>query len=381
MPQPGLQFLARATFQDDRGQTCRLISLRYRDHTDDPDLAATLSRIGETKTTGMWATKGWLAHVSFKRLMVTLSLVGVFVTIPILVFAVIKLDLTTATAPIAFVVYFAICMGGVMLLSRLNNTIHRDMVLNSLLRIGRCPGCAYDLRATLPATPLPSDPNSPSLIVCPECNAAWRTHRVGHAPVVPLDRPVQADIAGDTPPIGGWIKRIALRTPTIRDDRNCSVRRIELDLPGLERDIGDDGANAIRNDIANATRARRYILGLAVGILGIACFTIIGISQYLGGAAAGPTLFRVIEFAYWIWITAFLILTSWRIVTGRSRGSNKHVVQILRRHHLCPSCAKPLAGAPIGPDGCAVCTRCHAAWRVAPPTAPPETPTTTAFPS
>ncbi len=47
-----------------------------------------------------------------------------------------------------------------------------------------------------------------------------------------------------------------------------------------------------------------------------------------------------------------------------SAHETRHVVRVYLSERICPSCAYPLAGVRLEPDGCTVCPECGTAWRL-----------------
>jgi hypothetical protein len=242
---------------------------------------------------------------------------------------------------------------------------HAGRIVESLLRIGRCPGCGYDLRG--------ATPESDGVCVCPECAAAWKRERVGHAPVLRADRPITAETRRDTPSVLAALGRFVRRTPTIVDDRNRSVARVGMSLPGLENEIGAPDALEARREVSRATVVRRYGCAIPIVLVGLLVVVGSGVTMFKSRVALMSALSLL--FAAWM----LLVYTSlcWRILAGRMASTSKPVVRILRRRSICPSCAASLAGLIPEPDGCVVCTRCAAAWRVSPPTVHGSAPNTT----
>ncbi len=347
-------FWSKPTVLDDRARRVEPLKLNAKAYRDDPDLSSTVGRIHES----IWNT-GRIFSMR-RTLPILVAIVGIFVVSLLARQYLVALP-PWAPSIMVWITVFTM-MRIVMVLSRRK---HAKRIVESVLRIGRCPACGYDLRAAAP--------ESDGACVCPECGAAWKQERIGHAPVARVDLPVRPDMPGDTPSIWRRYLRFIRRTPTIVDDRDRSVARVGLDLPGLEEQIGAEHAQTVRRAVASATALRRFGCALPVAFIGLAVVTgavAMFIRSSMGMAAALPLLFAG-------WMVIVYTAICWRMLTGRLATASVPMVKTLRRAGICPSCAAYLAMLPADADGCTPCARCGSAWKLTaaaahPPLAPSD---------
>jgi hypothetical protein len=170
-------------------------------------------------------------------------------------------------------------------------------------------------------------------------------------------------MAGDTPPVSGVWFRMTSRTPTIVDDRDRSLPCVDLALPGIENEVGAVRALALRDEVHRATlpgRAGCSVLIFLFGLLWLANVVFMFSKGRVGGLVG-------VGLAFGIFMLVVYSMIAFRIWRGRARFVSKLLAVRLKSHRVCPSCGTDLAGVRVEEDGCTLCGKCGAAWKLRKP--------------
>lgn len=223
---------------------------------------------------------------------------------------------------------------------------YSERMASAILAYGRCGSCGYVLDLSIAA--------GDHLVVCPECNAAWRADRVGlvRAAAVPTAIPAEDPLAPPHVFRGLWkwygLGRMWNRDPSILDDAQRPfplICREELSQRVL---LTEDEIRTVRRPARR--RAIRTIICLCILV------------PIYAGAAVFMTKTAT-------WFFAFLLLALlfnvpvWvvqlrRMATGRSLASAQDTALLLRGVGVCPVCAARLPPVLSAPVQCG----CGATW-------------------
>ena len=329
-------FIGPVKFLDDRGQRVRLIEFGAPAAKEDPDLAVALARIAdrvhETPST-------------FAALVLAGAIpVGAFV-------GAIVLAVFVPGFP-GWVIWLAGLMGLVpawfVLLHRKRRR-YMGHIVSSLLRIARCPCCGYNFRGT--------NPGEDGKYLCPECSAAWDKSRVTFGAMRQGELAYSGALTGAHTPVHLWL-RSWLVYAKMRDDRDRVVSVLPPTLPGIEKEVGEQAAETMRDELRRRTESARGGWTVFIVLLGI---VLVGSQVWAMTHSNRGTL----SISSAILAAILLVLHvggAWRAWTGRSGTTSWKTLDYLRGRGICPSCGAGLGEVAVEKDGCAVCPCCACAW-------------------
>lgn len=224
--------------------------------------------------------------------------------------------------------------------SNRNSPLLRHSTLTALLvAYRRCGGCAYDLHDV--------SPDAEGFIACPECGASWHHSRCTRA-----DRDFREDP-----------RLKALVVDPYKYSRRGMVDHRALPLNQEVRwplhwhsnvDVSEQvlrGLNAIFVEQGRRYRTRALPLAALLWIIATAGFYIFLSEGTIGALIVVAIVFTIIVgvlyYAFWrVWMDHFMI----------TAGSD--------RLGTCNHCGQALPDTPPEFDGCRVCAKCGAAWKV-----------------
>lgn len=221
------------------------------------------------------------------------------------------------------------------------------LVCGAALAEGLCPSCGYNLHGL----PVEDD----RCCVCPECGSAWLHGRILRSGVVPSVAPGRAFAQGFAATLRGG------SSSTIPDARLTMVPMGHLSLASELKSTTDPRARArllpLKRQIGRVGRWFRIPVALvfvvpALVVMVVLFFVRLPISNpaTLGAWFSGP-------------VTLIFGLSLLRADLAYPRLT---VLRLMLDAKVCPSCAALLDGLAPEPDGCTVCARCRAAWRLPP---------------
>jgi len=329
----------KAKAVDDRGREFEPLKASVGLVREDPELGAVMARVNES----IWRSGG---PVRLAALIPILAGLLMAIVAPALI--------RYAGLPpwASGLVMLPVIVPIVLVTMRAARRRHAGRIVESVLRIGRCPGCGYRLENLAE--------EEDGAVVCPECAAAWKKARVLFAtlPAEEVLRPSHS--SSDMPPVGQAWLRGWTRMPTIVDDRDRSVPLVHLSLKTV-----DPSVNPVRVQAARALLLKHSLvdrIGCAGVLVAFAVFY--GVSQLWSLSARGTGWFHLVGLLAVVLLVPVWVMGAWRIWSGRTWVGQKTALNILKETWICPSCAGNLALQKADADGCVVCPKCFAAWKL-----------------
>jgi hypothetical protein len=238
------------------------------------------------------------------------------------------------------------------LLWRIGLSLRRNQVASLILTEGLCPCCGYNFAGLRL-----EEREAGKILNCPECGSAWRASRIVRLQAFDPSLPLVL-------PTGLVKKRIKLPRWSVVDDRGVPVGLV---YPSLGDPMLREGDPSV---LSRLRRARRVIgrsgmwvrapLSALMALLGLYFFVLAMIEpqpEMVALIAVGGVVCLGISVAMYL---------------GNFLYRPAHVRTAMLDEGLCPGCGGDLrAGLTPHVDGCVECGKCHAAWRVAPPTEAP----------
>lgn len=215
------------------------------------------------------------------------------------------------------------------------------------LRDGVCPACGYNLFGLVVA--------EDGCLNCPECGAAWRAERIQVAQPFDESRP---------PTLLERRREMLLPRQTLdrrmgADDRGSRVELVTARhlRTTARKHTGDASRRTHR--AASRIRARgRTFRWIAAGF-----FAAVSAVPVLGLLAVGFPPLGLMWLPLLFGVGSTLALA---IIVARSElgSSSRTIIAAARDQRLCAACGDDLDNVPAAADGCTVCPRCAAAWRL-----------------
>jgi hypothetical protein len=336
---------------DDRGTPRRIAQardLKSDERRVDPRFVAIISQSQRARQGQFRRLSGWIIAAG----MVAVILSRAFVQIPLSV--------------LIFCGIFGMILIGVFMNAGRAFAAERAAA-DRLIRRGLCPSCLYGLEG------LQADDDG--CLVCPECGGAWNRSRVhefaAFSNADELDPALHTQVARAAAAVGfrGMFFNHGSRT---RDAKDKEVELVSPRLndeiaalaPGMQGDLRERLV-AARRAIGRSGRIFRWTVGSTILVLfvvfpGIVFFNLVLFSP---SGAGLPGMFMVIPLLIGVMLTL-------GVFRGNFAYRRSAIVRAMLASRLCPACAEDLSARTSSPDGCVECV-CGAAWRIAPPTAPP----------
>lgn len=235
-----------------------------------------------------------------------------------------------------FAVYSVVYIVGIYVLEWLFGDGSGRGVAAAAVADGYCGSCGYSLKAL--------EQCDDGCVVCPECGAAWFRSRI-----------IQPHWEGEREPV-------SLDSPRMMpDDRGRYVRVLDSflgPLPADRRDaIGRDEIRRISARIRRRGRTKRFLAMLTLLVVAsVSC--VVGIVMWIDGGEIA--LFPLLCFI----VTLLFILFGIGVYRSSMFVKADIICAMMKSEGLCAVCASSLEGLTTESDGCVVCSRCKAAWRL-----------------